>query len=260
MPAPVFNPPATWSGTSTNSTDTVSGAIPEGIPVGEVIFAFLAWGTVSPSTAANIGTVKTIPPGWTLLGTWVGVNSGAGWQTAILTRVATAADAAASSTSPVSYTFAVTNMGTFRLSVGYAVWDNVDITNPIAKRVDGSLAAVFAYLTSGSTARPTGTLVTEKAGVLVTVAGDRAGSNYSAPAGNTDVERIDYLNTNTSLAVYDSNAEVPAGSYTRTLTASLSSSSGAQLLFQLNSRVIAPVVYDTMVVGGVEVPITWEVV
>lgn len=221
--------------TGINATPPVDAVVPANVVAGQKLLAIV----VQQSVASTTGVISPV-----VAGSWTPRPDGSGHagttnpiDIATFTRTATSADAASTTAVPVVHQFTGTNVQGRMVAVivGYG---EVDDSQPI-------MAAAFSSV-GGSTARATASITTSGPARLVVAAADRNASNYTAGTSGL-TELLDLadsiaptLPSNTSLAVFDSGTDLPAGTYTRTVTASTSTSTTAQVIIALRPAVAAP--------------------
>lgn len=200
----------TTGGTANSFVDTTMTCTTPTTTVGDVV---LCWINAINGTAT--APVITPPAGWTALATAIVDGSSPQLTADLYYRVVQGGD-----TSTPVWSFS-TGTNAVYVMAGYS---GVDGTTPITN------GSVDAHAGAGAS-RTTATVTTSAAGWIVSGFGERNGATFSA---GTDTLRGQSIHSSSSTSwLQDSNADVAAGSQTRTATGS-ATSVGSSFILRLN--------------------------
>lgn len=227
------------AGTPTTDSNTnqgsITGTAPAGLSEGDVMVADVAVSAPGSSVDNPIAT----PGGWTLQTGDVDLSS-PGVRLNTYTRAFQDGD--------TSWVWSWDNNANGRIVITpYSGVDPVDPV-PTAERAANVIGA-------SSATRTTPAITTDGDRWVHHAHSDRSGSSYTS----TSEERADLSGTSTSLGVYDSSGDVAAGTFSRTATASNSTSVGVNTIVALQglggvTGTVAATQTDTAEVAGTSRP------
>lgn len=200
--------------TSANGTLSLAAVKPTGVMADDMLIAIV-------TTSASSEPTITPPSGWTA------ISGASAWDTGSPGVLVSAYQKLATDAEPAAYLWAV-SAATGRLVVTTLAYSGVHPDQPVYQG-----EAVGAIRPTSSTASTTASLAIGAGRMVVAGFAERAASTWASPAGTTTREQTTGTG-NVTLLVVDSST--PASPVSWTATASVASSTGAQIIFALQER------------------------